>query len=146
MIDASKTVQYMQRWAEVNRELLDDMMATTRDLGNGSGLDAAYHAHLRRCRKVVDETLELEKALCREMGEERDDARPETAMTALSADMARAGIDLRERVWHSLFETAERMHLDGLEPLSASKGAWASPVEGAKGAGEQAAKRRQAAG
>lgn len=131
-----------QRWLAVNREFLDASVKACTAIGKDpTHLNDAYREELRGARDAVSRTLELEREAVDAIEQQALSALPANGLSELPTSMARAGIDLRQRLWDAWFAQAEQLGatlpddlVQGLAPLP--------PQEAAPQPGDEASSRR----
>lgn len=124
MAQKDTTFELMRQWMEINQDLWNNWLNSTRHLGKGpSGLDEAYHEQVKGLRSLVDDTMRLERDW---MKNARDQAAQNQALeptVRFFTDLAEQALETRSRMWKTVFDSAQAVDLTSpANALSAVQG------------------------
>lgn len=112
MAQKDTTFDLMKQWMEINQDLWNSWLNSTRHLGKGpSGLDEAYHEQVQGLRSLVDDTMRLERDAMKSAREQA--ARNQTVEPAVRffTDLAEQALETRGRMWKTVFDSAQAVDL-----------------------------------
>lgn len=155
MMETQTTERFLRELGDVQQRFLADLVRSSRALGdNRAEVGDVFREQLHCYRRAVDDTLRIEHELCEALKRARqeNETGPEAGLTRLAADLAESGIQFREQLWHTWFETADRIGdgslgtfvqplrfwatmLERREPMAPAARAEATPAEQAAPAG-----------
>lgn len=110
MLESQTTERFLSQLSEIQQQFLAELVRTSRNLGdNRAEVGDVFREQLHCYRRAVDDTLRLEHELCEALKKRDGEETTEAGLTRLAADLAESGVALREQLWHTWFETADRM-------------------------------------
>lgn len=135
-METRSTERFLRQLGEIQQQFLNDLVRSSRALGDGEGdVGDVFREQLHCYRRAVDDTLRLEHELCEALKSERRDSEPDAGLTRLAADLAETGVEFRAQLWHSWFETADRLGNGSLGTFVHPLRFWATLFERESGAG-----------
>jgi len=112
MAQKESTFGLMRQWMEINQDLWNNWLNTTRHLGRGpAGFDDAYHEHLKGLQHAVNDTIRLEHEWMRMATEQASANQVAQPAARLMANLAETTLDTRSRAWKAFFENAQAIDL-----------------------------------
>lgn len=124
MAQKDTTFELMRQWMEINQDLLNNWLNSTRHLGKGpAGLDDAYHEQVKGLRSLVDDTMRLERDWMKNAREQASQNQTVEPAVRFFTDLAEQALETRSRVWKTVFDSAQAVDLTSpANALSAVQG------------------------
>ncbi|HKJ94992.1 MAG TPA: hypothetical protein VKA32_05135 [Gammaproteobacteria bacterium] len=123
MTDARNFSNYLSK---ISTDATQGLFDCAKELGNGpDGLEQAYRTELGATRRVVEDTLELEREWLNDWKEQARNT-PQLGRALDSAVViAESALEARAQLWKACFDTAENVPLKSVEN-------WLLPLQGPK--------------
>lgn len=112
MAQKDTTFELMRQWMEINQDLWNNWLNSTRHLGKGpSGLDDAYHEQIKGLRSLVDDTMRLERDWMKSARSQASQNQTLEPVVRFYTDMAEQALETRSRMWKTVFDSAQAVDL-----------------------------------
>lgn len=109
-METRSTERFLRQLGDIQQQFLADLVRSSRALGDSRGdVGDVFREQLHCYRRAVDDTLRLEHELCESLKSEQQGGEANVGFARLAADLAETGIEFREQLWHTWFETADRL-------------------------------------
>ncbi|PWG62802.1 hypothetical protein [Sediminicurvatus halobius] len=109
-METRSTEHFLRQLGDIQQQFLADLVRSSRALGDSRGdVGDVFREQLHCYRRAVDDTLRLEHELCESLKSEQQSGEADAGLARFAADLAETGIEFREQLWHTWFETADRL-------------------------------------